>query len=191
MQALLYSLVSYATVLLLAGILGARDYGGFRAVLSVFAPLTLLGPALALAGLPVVSRLVLSDRSRALRAAAELACLITAITAAYVGTLYAFSDLLVLFFGPDFAVFQDLIVPIGLAQILAAPAFGLMLFLKAEQRGRTLLWIATLNAVVYLVLTVVLASAYGVMGAAWGAVATGVTSVLVLMWVFRSRGKNS
>ena len=184
-QAFLYNGVSYATVLLLAGILGSSDYGGLRAVQSVYAPLSLLGPALALPGLPLVSRLVVDARSRALRVAAQFAAVITAVTTAYVVAVYAVPDVLSFFFGEEFAEFRSIIIPIGLWQILAAPAFGLTLFLKAEQRGRTLLWLTTFYAVVYLVLTVALGSAFGLTGAAWGAVGAGVASVAALMFIFR------
>jgi O-antigen/teichoic acid export membrane protein len=190
-QALLYNVASYTTVLLLAGILGAADYGGFRAVQSVFAPLTLLGPALALPGLPLVSRLHVDAPRRALALAAELAALITTATIGYVGVLYAFPNVLVVFFGHEFAGFQSIVLPIGLGQILLAPAFGLTLFLKAEQRGRTLLWLGTLNAIVYLVLTVALGSAFGLSGAAWGTVGGGAVSAAALMVALRpgTRGR--
>ncbi len=184
-QAVIYNVVSYMTVLLLAGVLGSSDYGGFRAVQSVFAPLTLLGPALALPGLPLVSRLIVDSRRRALGVAAQLAGLITAVTCVYVLVLCAIPGVLVFFFGRGFADFREIMIPIGLAQVLAAPAFGLMLFLKAEQRGATLLWFATLNALVYLVLTVTLGSAFGIDGAAWGAVGTGAVSGVALMFIFR------
>ena len=184
-QQLLYGITSYATVLLVAGILGTRDYGGLRAVQSVFTPLTLLGPALALPGLPLVARLIEPAPGRALRVAAKLALLITGITAVYVVTLYALPSALGTFFGGDFDAFHDIMIPIGLGQVLAAPAYGLTLFLKAQQRGRTLLWLGTLNAVVYLALTVALASAFGLTGAAWGAVGTGIVSVAALAFTFR------
>ena len=41
----LYHLASYASVIALVTLLGASDFGGLRAIQSVFAPLTLIGPA--------------------------------------------------------------------------------------------------------------------------------------------------
>jgi O-antigen/teichoic acid export membrane protein len=184
MQQLLYGVTSYTTVLLVAAALGTRDYGGLRAVQSVFTPLTLLGPALALPGLPMISRLVAREPRRALRISAKLGIFITGLTAAYVASLYALPGALGVFFGEGFSEFRDIIVPIGLGQVLAAPAYGLTLYLKAQQRGARLLWLGTLNAVVYLVLTVALASAFGLEGAAWGAVGTGVVNVIALAITF-------
>jgi hypothetical protein len=103
----------------------------------------------------------------------------------YVLCLYAVPSALGIFFGHGFNDFRTIIVPIGLGQVLAAPAYGLTLFLKAQQRGGTLLWLGTLNAVVYLVSTVALAAAFGLSGAAWGAVGTGVVSLLALAFTFR------
>ena len=50
---LAYAAASYGAVLALAAILGTSDYGGLRATESLFAPLTLIAPAIALPGLPL------------------------------------------------------------------------------------------------------------------------------------------
>jgi O-antigen/teichoic acid export membrane protein len=169
----LYSVASYTSVLALAGILGARDYGGLRAVQSVFAPLTLIGPAIALTGFPLVSRLLAISARRALATAAKLAAVITAVTGGYVVTLYAFPSVLALVFGQKFVEFRSIIVPIGVAQLVAAPWFGFTLFFKAQQRGRTLLWLLTLNAFLFLAFSVSFGSLFGLTGAAWAGAAAG------------------
>ena len=71
LQATLRSVAAYTWVLSLAGILGTAEYGGLRAVNVVFAPLSLLGPAIALPGLPMISRIVTSSPRRALKMAAQ------------------------------------------------------------------------------------------------------------------------
>ena len=50
------SLQNQGMILVLAEILGSRDIGGLRAVDSVFAPMTLLGEAFGLPGLPLLAR---------------------------------------------------------------------------------------------------------------------------------------
>jgi O-antigen/teichoic acid export membrane protein len=184
-QQLIYGIVSYATVILLAGVLGTEDYGGLRAVQTIFTPLTLLGPALALPGLPMVSGLMAHARGRALRVATKLAFAITVVTAAYVSALYVLPSTLEVFFGHRFSEFRDIIVPIGLGQVLSAPAYGLTLFLKAGQRGSALFVLGTVSAVSYLILTVALGAAYGLAGAAWAATGTGVVTVLTLAQAVR------
>jgi hypothetical protein len=81
--------------------------------------------------------------------------------------MYAIPNLLAAVFGDDFADFHSIIVPVGVGQLVAAPAFGLTLFLKARQRGPALLLLGTLNAVLYLVFAVGLGTAFGLNGTAW------------------------
>jgi O-antigen/teichoic acid export membrane protein len=189
LQQVLYSGASFATVAALAGILGARDYGGLRAVQAILAPLSLLGPAIALPGLPIVARTVAASSRRALKISAQFAGLITLATSAYVVLLYALPGVLSLFFGQGFLRFRSIIVPIGIGQILAAPAFGLNLFLMAEQRGRILLFLATLNAALYLTFAVGLGSVYGLGGAAWAYAGSSAIGESALLVVLRSRAR--
>jgi O-antigen/teichoic acid export membrane protein len=166
LQNVLYSIASYATGAMLVAVLGSADYGGLRAVQSIFAPLTLLGPALALPGLPLVARSI-GDPRRALKIAAQLGCALVVATAAYVVVMYAIPNLLAAVFGDDFADFHSIIVPIGIGQLVAAPTVGLSLFLTARQRGPALLALGTLNALSYLVFAVGLGLAFGLEGTAW------------------------
>jgi O-antigen/teichoic acid export membrane protein len=186
----LYSVLSYASLLALVAVLGAREFGGLRAVQSVFGPLTLIGPAVALSGFPLVSRLLAVSRSRALAVAAALGGAITLVTAAYLVTLYVSPNVLALVFGREFDEFQSIIVPIGIGQLLIAPALGLTLFLKAQRRGRTLLWLTTLNAVLLLVLSVIFGWYRGVAGAAWATVATAAVGGMALAVALRQTLRN-
>lgn len=183
---LLYNAASYASVLALSGILGSRQFGGFRAVQSVFAPLTLIGPAIALPGLPLISRAAADSSRRAFGIAYRLAVFTTVVTGAYLGVVYALPGLLSFVFGKEFSEFQSIMVPIGIAQLLLAPASALMLLLIGQQRGRTLLWVGTLNAGLLMGCSVALASVFGLTGAAWGAVAGTALGLLVVFVAVRS-----
>ena len=66
--------------------------------------------------------------------------------------------------------------------MLSAPAYGLTLFLKADQRGSAVFVLGTISAVAYLVLTVGLGAAYGLSGAAWAATATGAVTMATLLY---------
>jgi O-antigen/teichoic acid export membrane protein len=186
----LYSVLSYASLFALAAVLGAREFGGLRAVQSVFGPLTLIGPAVALSGFPLVSRLLAVSRSRALGVAAALGGAITLVTAAYLVTLYLAPNTLGLVFGQEFDEFESIIVPIGIGQLLIAPALGLTLFLKAQRSGRTLVWLATLNAVLLLVLSVIFGWYFGLEGAAWATVAAAAISGMALAVSLRQSLRN-
>jgi O-antigen/teichoic acid export membrane protein len=186
MAGILYNAASYASVLALSGILGSRQFGGLRAVQSVFAPLTLIGPAIALPGLPLISQAAVDSPRRAFGIACRLAVLATFVTGAYLGVVYALPDVLSFVFGDEFGEFQSIMVPIGIAQLLMAPASALMLLLIGQQRGRTLLWVGTLNACLLTGCSVLLASIFGLTGAAWGAVAGTALGLLVVVIAVRS-----
>lgn len=164
-----YSLLSYATVVALLWLIGTDGFGGIRAVQSLFAPLTLLGPAITLAGLPFVARTITRDPSVAARSCALLAGLVTGATVLYLVVAY-YSGLLSLVFGSDFASFGSIVVPIGLSQLIAAPASGIILYLTAAQRGRAVTAASTLNAALLLAFSFVLARLFGTNGAAWATV---------------------
>lgn len=176
----LYSVASYASVVALSGILGSRQFGGLRAVQSIYAPLTLIGPAIALPGLPLVSRVIVGSPRRALGIALQLAALTTVTTAAYLGIVYTVPNLLSFVFGDGFAEFRSIMVPIGVAQLLMAPVSALTLLLIAQQRGRTLLWVGTLNAFLLMACSIAFAYGFGLTGAAWGAVAGSALGLLVV-----------
>lgn len=182
----LYSVSSYASVLALAGILGARDYGGLRAVQSIFGPLTLIGPAITLPGLPLMSRAIAESSTRGLGLAWRLAGLVTAVTAVYVGLLYEFPDILGFAFGGAFRAFQGIILPIGVGQLLAAPRVGLTLFLTAHRRGRALSGVGAINALLLMALSIVLGSTFGLRGAAWaGAVSSALGGIVVIAVLYQ------
>ena len=82
-QATLFAAISFLTTLLLVAVLGTYDYGGLVAVQTVLTPLTLLGVAIALPGLPFLSRIIHVSRRHALGVAAKLGGIITLLTAVY------------------------------------------------------------------------------------------------------------
>lgn len=184
----LYSAVSFSSALALVGILGAKNYGGLRAVESVFGPLTLIGPAIALPGLPVISRAVAASPRRAIAIAWKLAGVASLLTAAYLVILYSFPGVIGLLFGEKFDEFRSIVVPVGIGQLVAAPALGLTLLLTSQQRGRTLLWVGTLTALAALSCSATLASIFGLVGAAWGgALGSGLGLIFLITALRRSQ----
>lgn len=185
LSATLYGVASYTTVLALAGILGVTDFGGFRAVQSVFGPLTLIGPAIALPGLPLIARAAASSPRRALAITWQLAGVVTLVTLVYLVVVYTFPGLLPFLFGRGFARFRSIMVPVGIAQLLAAPGSCLALYLMARQRGRTLTWVGTLNVFLALALSIVFAASFGLKGAAWAGVVASALGTMVLFVAIR------
>jgi hypothetical protein len=62
-ESVVYTLSSQFLILILADVVGTRSLGGLRAVGTMFAPLTLITPALVLPGLPAVARAVSAGRT--------------------------------------------------------------------------------------------------------------------------------
>jgi hypothetical protein len=140
----------------------------------VFAPLSLLVPAIALPGLPAVARSYSRswDAGRAL--ALRIGALVAALTIAYVTLFTLFAGLLTAVFGDQFARFQTLVAPIGLGQIALAAGAGFPLLLKAQGRGRALFLSRLAGLLLTLGVSAFLAVTQGLTAVAWGMFATAV-----------------
>jgi O-antigen/teichoic acid export membrane protein len=171
-------------VFILSVILGAASLGGLRAAQSVFAPLTLVIPAISLPGLPIVARAVSRDLRWARNLSIRLSVIAFAATFAYV-TLIALGGwrLLPFLFGESFARFTDLIWPIAVAQLVTSAGVGLLLLLRAERRGRDLLVNRAITAAASVALIAILALRYGLLGAAWGTAGASLISLILLVYV--------
>ncbi|MGH2554666.1 MAG: hypothetical protein ACRDHO_02980 [Actinomycetota bacterium] len=174
---------SQGAILLIAGLVGASEVGGLRAVQSVFAPLSLLGPAIGLPGLPALSSALHSSPARARWLAARLSGALVGMAFVYLLVIGAFrGQLLSTIFGPAFRAYRDLIYPIAAAQLLVAVGIGFVLLLKAAQRGRSLVMNDVAGASAVLLAVWLMTEANGVQGAAWGlAAGAGFTSALMVL----------
>jgi O-antigen/teichoic acid export membrane protein len=183
-EGMVYALNSSATVFLLNGLLGAKALGGLRAAQSLFAPLSLLLPAISLPGLPAMARSLAASPRDAIGLALRLSGSVTALATLYgAAMIVSGGNLIVLVFGTSFREYTDLAVPIGVWQVVAGLSVGFTLFLTAQQRGRDLLLVGVAGSVGCLVFVPFLAWANGVTGAAWGfslyaAVATALSAAL-------------
>jgi O-antigen/teichoic acid export membrane protein len=173
---------THAGTLILSGILGARALGGLRAAQTVFAPLTLITPAISLPGLPAVTRAYSSDRRLGKRLALRLSGVAMGAAACFIIILILGGwRLLPALFGEAFRPFRDLIWPIAAAQLFIASSVGLLLLIKAQRRGRVLLVNRGAAALISLSVVVALALSYGLIGAAWGSAVGSFASFLVLL----------
>ncbi len=185
-ESMVYTITSQVVVFLLVGVVGTRALGGFRAVQAMFGPLTLLIPAVALPGLPAVSRTLAVSAHRAFRLSLSIGALTIVLTGCYLALAVALGErLLGSVFGSSFRSFGALIIPIGVGQILIAGTTGLALLLKAQARGKAILAARVVGSVSSLVLVLPLAATYGIIGAAWGmALAGGIASVALIAYSF-------
>ena len=171
-----YTLGAHLTTFLLGAIVGVAALGGLRATSTAFGPLSLVIPALALPGLPAITRAYRGSRHAALTSALHLTLIALVVTSAYSALFLLYPGLLPMIFGSSFAGFEDLVLPIALAQIVGASTIGFGLLLQAERRGRALFLCRTTTSVATLSFTAASALAWGVTGAAWAGVASAAVS---------------
>jgi O-antigen/teichoic acid export membrane protein len=183
-ETIAYSVASQLIVFLLAAILGTRSLGGLRAVQTIFGPLTLLAPAIALPGLPALARAAAKSADRAVRLALSIGGFAVLLAGVYLAIAATFrDDLLEWVFGRSFGSFGYLMLPAGVGQILVAGTMGFALMLKAQSKGKSLLAARLLGSIPSLFLVLGLALTYGVTGAAWGiALAGGLTSLALVIF---------
>ena len=190
--ALISQVGTNAAVFILSVILGAASLGGLRAAESIFAPLTLVVPAISLPGLPLVARVASKDLGRALRVSVRLSGVAFGATLAYV-VIIALGGwkLLPFLFGEEFAPFRALLWPIAVSQLLTSAGVGLVLLMKAERRGKDLLVNRALAATASLGFVTFLAVRYGLLGAAWGTAVGSLTSLVLLTYATVARAPAS
>lgn len=151
-----------------AGILGMAALGGLRAADTLFAPISLIAPAIGLPGLPAMARALARGEGRKLAIDLALLALVASV-AWFLMLLLGGGKLLPLLFGASFAPYRRLMWPVAIGQMFAATQIGFLLLLKAQQRGRFLLLTQALTTLLGLALVAVFSSRYGLMGAAWSA----------------------
>lgn len=188
-----YSALSQTATFALLAIVGPGPLGGLRAVSSVFAPLTLITPAIALPGLPALSAMVDRDPRRAYRISWGLSLAAVGAAAAYLIAAVALGTaLLTALFGGEFRRFENLILPIGISQILLAASTGSTLLLKAARRTKRLAFLRALTSSAHLLVLTLMAVSLGISGASWGvaivaAFSTGLIIVQTHSHVFEPR----
>ena len=175
------------TVFILAPLLGAAALGGLKATNSVFAPLSVLGPAITLPGLPSMTRSYHASLHSARSLATRLSLTVGGLTALYTLALAAGGGAALTFlFGNRFTSFTSLIAPVATGQLLAAASIGFIILLKASKSGRPLVLAHVISTVGTLIITPILAIRAGVTGAAWGlAIGYGLESVAVIFYAVR------
>jgi O-antigen/teichoic acid export membrane protein len=175
-----YSVGSYGAVMLIALVLGSEELGGIRAVQTLFSPISLIAPAMALPGLPALVRALEASRSVAVRKAWRLSAAMTALSLAYVGVVGALPGLLTLVFGREFLPYAGLVWIIGLGAALTGAATGVSFLLKAERRGARLLWSRVVASIATVALIPWMGLQFGTAGAAWALVLGSALGALVI-----------
>jgi O-antigen/teichoic acid export membrane protein len=192
LESIAYVLGAQGVILLLATVISTKDIGGLRATQAIFAPLSLIGPALALPGLPALKLALEASPGSARKLALKLSFLTAGLTTLYLAAVGPVGPwFLRTFFGPGFGSYGSLIVPIGLGQVFSAWALGLVLFLKVTGRGRAILATRALGSAAALLATWGLATSSGVVGGAWGMLVGPATWITCATWIVLRRHDNA
>jgi O-antigen/teichoic acid export membrane protein len=183
MESVIIAVGGQATIIILASLLSAGELGGLRVVQVVFAPMTLIGEALHYPGVPIMTRALASTLAEARIWATRLGLGALGLIALYLAVVAPLSgQILARVFGPEFERFTNLILPTALAQLVWALSIGFLILLKADRRVHATVACMVTNTIVTITATPILASRYGVLGAAWGlalGTATGSVSAIV------------
>jgi O-antigen/teichoic acid export membrane protein len=181
-EALFVALGAQMVVFVVAAVLGSRDLGGLRAVEAIFTPMTLVVQAIALPGLPLLSRSLKSSFAEARMWAIRLSLISFGLVVTYLLVVGSVRDqILRALFGDAFTSFSYLMVPVGIAQLLYALAVGFTLLLRADKRGRSLIVGRLIGAGSTLALVWSFAVTNGLRGAAWGRALGAVVGTATMM----------
>jgi O-antigen/teichoic acid export membrane protein len=177
-----YQLLTYTMVLLLAAIIGTRNLGGLRSAEALFSPFSLIAAALVLPSLPLLSRAASVSHVQARRLAFRISGLAVAFGLAYFALMALLGPwLLVTLFGHSFSPFKSLVWPMAAAQVFLAAGSSFTILLSAERRGRASFAAGVVGAAATVACAAALAAVFGVKGAAWGmAAGAAVASVTVV-----------
>ena len=189
---LIFAASGQGVTLIFAALLGPSAVGGLRAAQTIFAPLTLLGTAATLPGLPALARSLQHSLSAARWLAAKTSGMLVVMTLVYLLLVGAArGQLLAFLFGERFRHYDWLIAPVGGQQLLLAAGLGFVLLLKANRQGLDLVWVRLVASAATLGLGTVLAWHDGLAGGVWGlAAGTAVGSAMLAcyaLWPTRSR----
>jgi O-antigen/teichoic acid export membrane protein len=183
----IYQVFMYATVLILALVLGTEGLGGLRSAEALFSPFSLVAAALVLPSLPALSRAAAVSHHNAVALAFRICAVAVAFGLAYM-VIMAFIGpwLLTHLFGSAFSPFSNLVWPMAAVQVLNAMGVSFTLLLLAEKRGAASLVVGTVASAATLIFATSLAVEYSVAGAAWGmAVGSGVASAAAVYLALR------
>lgn len=184
----IYQMLTYATVVALALIIGTHDLGGLRSAEALFSPWSLIAAALVLPALPALSRAAAVSQQHSNHLAVRISLAATALGLAYFALMALVGPwLLVHLFGGDFSSFEDLVWPMGVGQVCYSASFAFNLLLAAEGRGPATFVAGGVWAFATFACTAGLAAAYGVTGAAWGMAAGAAIGSMFVVWLSMRR----
>ncbi len=177
-----WSLFSYGLVAGLAAVTGVAAVGGYRAIESIFSPLSLLAPALANPGFKAMRDAWAEHPREALRLAYRLSAVAVGCMLTYTLVVGVGKDIVFQLYGEEFRRYSSLIVPVAIGQTLAAGSIGFVTLLKVARQGRDAVVAGAGGAFLALLVGLPLGALLGITGAAWG---IAISFAPPLLWAAR------
>lgn len=180
-----YSAATYVRVAGMSAILGPAAVGGYRAIETVFAPTSLIGPALTNAGIPIVRESAAERSPRTWGVAAKISMASAGLALAYVVPVTIARDFVFFVFGESFRDYQNLIAPIAIGAVAFSLATGFSVLLLAVRRMDLTALVVLTSAVLGLAITLPLAALFGLEAAAWGIMIAGIPPLVLVVVLAR------
>jgi O-antigen/teichoic acid export membrane protein len=179
-QNVAYGLGIQGSMLVIGLVAGPSALGTFKAMQTVFAPLTFLLPAINLSMLSPMAKTFQRSTQTGRDLASRLNILSVVGCVLYlVVVAIAHQPILELLFGQTFGSPLSLIVPISIEQLVIASSVGFFLTVKVLEDGPAIVKATVAGATTTLVGVLVLGSWMGVVGAAWACVMGSLVATLV------------
>ena len=179
-------------LLLLPLLLGAAQFGQYRAAASLIGPVVVVFQAAGNYGLPETVRALREQGRPGLgRAARRLTAAVGGVTLLYCATVAGLAGpLLALAYGEQFLPAAGLTAFVAAQYVLYSTAFGFGVAIKAADRMRLLWAVRMVTAVVSIAAVSLLAAWAGLVGAAAAAVLTGATYAAGVLVGYRRMWRN-
>jgi hypothetical protein len=183
---------SQGTFFLLFPLLPVTGPGELKVANTVFAPMSVLGPAITLPGLPAMNKAYRSSRRAARTLALRMSLIVAAFGLVFVAIAKTLAPYVLALLHKHPGGYAQLIVPTAAGQFLAAFGIGFVIMLKSSKHGRPLFWAHVFSTAGTLIITPILvinSSRLGmqaVTAAAWGvAIGYGLESIAVIWSAMR------
>jgi O-antigen/teichoic acid export membrane protein len=173
-----WSVLSYGLLAGLATVTGTASLGGYRAIESIFSPLSLLAPSLAVPGMKTMSDIWKQQPTDVLRIAYRISGLAVVCMAIYALAVGALQTFIFSVLGDGFREYSNLIVPIALGQTVLAGTIGFITLLKVARQGRDVVVAGAGVALLACLVGIPLGAVLGITAAAWGIALSSVPSFL-------------
>jgi O-antigen/teichoic acid export membrane protein len=169
-QSLVGQIGNAVSVIVLAGVIGADDFAGYRAVEALYRPALVLVPAWLALFVPRMALMTRSANPMTLhRSVVRYSMILLGLAgAAIVAFVILSRPIIALLLGRTYLEFRPLVAPLGAGILLQVAQVPAAAALRAMQDGRRIMAAQSWSLVIGIPAMLLTAASYGAVGAAWG-----------------------